>query len=120
MEEDYYENGSGKANGSRDNAKNNQSPADSPFADGSIERTESRKGNIQDGSENNISFILFLILILLLLGNTDSFTTHFQLIDGEVNKIKKLLEAVSVTNENLQNAVRAPQKVMQSLNGFKN
>lgn len=94
-------------------------PEDNPFINGdreepSVDRDKSA------GYENSgsMDFLVFLILILLLMGNTNSFNTHFQLINKEVKKVTKLLEAVSATNDSLQDAVKAPQKVMQSFDSF--
>jgi len=103
------------------NINREQSPEDNPFLNGNIEEPsagENKKAGHEFGG--NLDFLVFLILILLLMGNTNSFNNHFQLINSEVEKITKLLEAVSVTNDNLQNAVKAPQKVMQSFDGLNN
>jgi len=100
---------------------NSSSPGGNPFTDGKIEKP-SANGDTATGFEHgdNFNFLIFLILILLLMGNKNSFNTHFQLINNEVEKITKLLEAVSVTNDSLKNAVKAPQKVMQSINDLNN
>ncbi len=99
---------------------NSSSPEGNPFTDGKLEKPSVNGDTTEFESGDNLNFLIFLILILLLMGNKNTFNTHFQLINDEVEKITKLLEAVSVTNDSLKNAVKAPQRVMQSINDFNN
>jgi len=63
------------------------------------------------GGSQGLEFILFLILILLLLGNQKSFGTHFEKLNKEINKVNQLLNAFSATAEGLKTTVEAPQKI---------
>lgn len=51
---------------------------------------------------DNMEFLLFLILILLLLGNQDAFSSYFQVFDKEVNKLNQILGAFQTTAEGLK------------------
>ncbi len=57
-----------------------------------------------DMDVNGMDFLLFLILILLLLGNQDTFNSYFQVFDKEVNQLNKILGAFQTTAEGLKNA----------------
>jgi hypothetical protein len=72
----------------------------------------------QEVNTNNVDtfeFLLFLILILVLMGNRNTFSSHFDLLNKEVNNINSILEALSVTSEGLQAAITAPQKLRNNL-----
>jgi len=72
----------------------------------------------QEVNTNNVDtfeFLLFLILILVLMGNRNTFSSHFDLLNKEVNNINSILEAISVTSEGLQAAITAPQKLRNNL-----
>lgn len=48
------------------------------------------------------SFLLFLILILLLMGNQETFNDYFELFEGKVTKLNNMLEAFQSTANGLQ------------------
>ncbi len=60
-------------------------------------------------------FLLFLILILVLMGNRNTFSSHFELLNKELNNINSIMEALSVTSESLQATINAPQKLKNKL-----
>lgn len=75
----------------------------------------SQKQNTQNPG-GNIDYILFLILILLLAGNQNTFDNYFQTFNNQVNQINQVLNIFSATAEGLSTAVQAPQKVMENSN----
>ena len=77
---------------------------------------KSKNMNSQDGVvEGDMSYILFLILILLFLGNSNTFSAYFNIFEKEVDKASKIFEALTATAEGLKSAVQTPQEVMQDL-----
>ena len=64
--------------------------------------------NTQTGSE----YILFLILILLLIGNQDTFKGHFELLDKQTSELMELLDTFSATAEGLKSAIATPQEML--------
>jgi len=67
-------------------------------------------------SEDGTGFYLFLILILLTMGNSNTFTSYFQLFDKEVTRATNIFKIFSATAEGLKGAFETPQKVMEDLN----
>lgn len=61
--------------------------------------------NVTDMDVNSMDFLLFLILILLLIGNQNTFNSYFQLFDNEVNRLNQILGAFKTTAEGLKGAV---------------
>lgn len=57
-----------------------------------------------DLNVNSIDFLLFLILILLLLGNQNVFNSYFQVFEKEVNTLNQILSAFQATAEGLKGA----------------
>ncbi len=63
----------------------------------------------------SFEFILFLILIMLFLGNSKTFEPHFELLNSQVNKVNQIINMLSATAEGLQGAFTAPRKAMEDL-----
>ncbi|MFW5971950.1 MAG: hypothetical protein ACOCRL_00555 [Bacillota bacterium] len=55
-----------------------------------------------DFDVNGLDFLLFLILILLFLGNQNTFNSYFQLFDTEVSKLNNVLGAFQDTANGLK------------------
>lgn len=73
--------------------------------------------NNQDSSGyGDMSYILFLILILLFLGNSNTLGSYFNLFEKEMEKANKLFQVLSATADGLKSAVQTPQNVKQDLN----
>ena len=51
---------------------------------------------------SGMDFLLFLILILLFLGNQSTFNSYFQVFDKEVNKLTEMLSAFKTTADGLK------------------
>jgi len=51
---------------------------------------------------SSLDFLLFLILILLILGNQNTFNAYFQLFDQELNKLNQVLGAFQSTANGLK------------------
>lgn len=62
-------------------------------------------GKISEMDVNSMDFLLFLILILLLIGNQNTFNSYFQLFDKEINRLNQILGAFKATAEGLKGAV---------------
>lgn len=58
--------------------------------------------NYTDTNVGSIEFLLFLILILLILGNQNTFNAYFQLFDQELNKLNQILGAFQSTANGLK------------------
>ncbi len=64
---------------------------------------------------SGFDFLLFLILILLLVGNRNAFSNYFELFNKEVTRVTNLIKTLSATADGLQGAFTAPQKAMEEL-----
>ncbi|HLV08579.1 MAG TPA: hypothetical protein VKY40_00030 [Halanaerobiales bacterium] len=76
-----------------------------------------------DLKTNNISenisefeFLLFLILIMLLMGNQNTFSPHFELLNKELNSLNTLLQTLSASSNGLKSAVNAAASVSGNKN----
>lgn len=58
--------------------------------------------NYTDTNVGSIEFLLFLILILLILGNQNTFNAYFHLFDQELNKLNQILGAFQSTANGLK------------------
>src|SRR6056297_2316238 len=78
-------NENGTVNKTNNNVNNSSSPGENPFTNGKL-KNPTDSGNKSAGNKggDNLSFFIFLILILLLMGNSGSFNNNFQLINDEV------------------------------------
>ncbi len=56
----------------------------------------------QSEDVNGMSFILFLILILLIMSSGNTFSSYFNLFENEVNRASNIFESLSLTANNLQ------------------
>ncbi|MFW6006710.1 MAG: hypothetical protein ACOC4G_09865 [Bacillota bacterium] len=63
-------------------------------------------------NDTGIDYLLFLILILLLVGNQTTFNEYFNLFDQQTKKMKEVLDVFSATAEGFKSAVLAPQKML--------
>lgn len=79
---------------------------------------DNNTNNIEKPSSNvgGLDFLLFLILILLVTGNSNAFNTYFQVLDKQVKKVNQIINTFSVTAESLKAAFEAPQKMKNDLN----
>lgn len=59
---------------------------------------------------NNFEFVLFLILILLIMSNNNTFNSYFQLLDQNISAITNIINLFSATSQNLQGVFQTPQK----------
>lgn len=80
--------------------KNNKQVEREENVNSNINSYESSSPKSQDVS--GMDFLLFLILILLLLGNQNTFNSYFQIFDNEVNKLSNMLNAFQSTAEGLK------------------
>lgn len=60
---------------------------------------------------DSMDFLLFLILILLLLGNQNTFNAYFQLFDQELDKLNQILGAFQATANGLKGVFANNKKV---------
>lgn len=65
---------------------------------------------------NGPDFLLFLILILLLMGNTGNFNPYFQLFNDQATKLTQIINALSATADGLKGAFETPQRIKNDLN----
>lgn len=72
--------------------------------------------DIKSTEVGSTDFLLFLILILLLLGNRNTFGKYFELFNQGTTRLNQILKALSATAEGLRGAFTAPQKVMKEIN----
>lgn len=56
-------------------------------------------------------FTLFLIFILLIMGNQNRLGSYFNSLESEVNKLNGILKAVTATSEGLKGAMAASQTI---------
>lgn len=55
----------------------------------------------------NMDFMLFLILILLLMSNQKSFGTYFETLDGKLSNITNFINTLNATANGLQGVFNA-------------
>ncbi len=66
---------------------------------------------VKTSAVDSFEFLLFLILLLVLMGNRNTFNSHFEQLNREINNLNSILETLSVTSEGLKTAITAPQKL---------
>lgn len=71
---------------------------------------------INDTSVQGPEFVLFLILILLIMGNQNRFDAHFELFESKVNKLNELLKALAATNQGLKGTMAASKTIQELIN----
>ncbi|MFW5976854.1 MAG: hypothetical protein ACOCQS_02795, partial [Bacillota bacterium] len=82
------------------------------------EKNEENMDDFEGKIDNEIpedagmDYLLFLILLLLLVGNQNSFNKYFDLFDQQTGKMKEVLDAFAATAEGLKSAVLAPQEML--------
>ena len=76
---------------------------------------EGKNINQDSGGQLDMSYILFLILILLFLGNNNTLSSYFNVFEKEISKANKLFQALTATAEGLKSAVQTPQEMKQDL-----
>src|SRR5690554_4256010 len=64
-------------------------------------------GDLKTNNIDEFEFLLFLILIMLLMGNQNTFNPHFELLNKELNSLNTLLQALSASSNGLKTAVNA-------------
>ncbi len=69
----------------------------------------------QKKSGQDMSYILFLILILLFMGGENTFNKHFQLLDREITLLNNMFKTFSATANSLQNTFATPAKIMEEM-----
>ena len=86
------------------------------MAEEEIEEKENNN-NIDENINSNeigIEYLLFLILLLLLVGNHNVFSNYFDLFDKQTTKMRNILETFSATAEGLKTAIITPQKMLDN------
>lgn len=58
---------------------------------------------------DGLEFFLFLILLLILMGSQNTLSSHFNLLDKEVNKISNFLNMFSTTATGLKTLMETPK-----------
>ena len=87
------------------------------MAEEEIEEKENNNNldeNINNSNEIGIEYLLFLILLLLLVGNHNVFSNYFDLFDKQTTKMRNILETFSATAEGLKTAIITPQKMLDN------
>ena len=87
------------------------------MAEEEIEEKENNNNldeNINNSNEIGIEYLLFLILLLLLVGNHNVFSNYFELFNKQTSKMKNILETFSATAEGLKTAIITPQKMLDN------
>jgi hypothetical protein len=65
---------------------------------------------------DGLEFILFLVLILLFMGNNNTFSSYFTIFEDEIKYLNNIFKILTTTAEGLKGAFEAPKKVMKDLN----
>ena len=80
------------------------------------ENQGSNSSDSTDSSSSNqgLEYTLFLILILLLLGNQKSFNEQFRFLNEQTQEIKKFLNAFEATAEGLKTTIMTPQQIFEN------
>jgi len=69
-----------------------------------------------DSSINHNEYILFLIFILLLMGNQRPFDVYCDQLKNQVNNITNFFEAFSSAANGISETIEVSQKVMSNIN----
>ena len=89
------------------------------FAETKGQNNENQGSNSSDSTDSSSSnqgleYTLFLILILLLLGNQKSFNEQFRFLNEQTQEIKKFLNAFEATAEGLKTTIMTPQQIFEN------
>ena len=71
--------------------------------------------DIETSSTDNKSYFLFLVLILLFMGNSSTLNKYFSEFKEEMEYINKIFHTMDATAEGLKTAFETPQKVQEEL-----
>ncbi|MGM0409877.1 MAG: hypothetical protein ACQEQF_03860 [Bacillota bacterium] len=61
------------------------------------------------------SYMLFLILILLFMGNSSELNSYYHKFENEMNHVEKMFKTLNATADGLKVAFETPQKVINDL-----
>lgn len=61
------------------------------------------------------SYMLFLILILLFMGNSSELISYYHKFENEMKDLEKMFKTLNATAEGLKVAFETPQKVINDL-----
>jgi len=61
------------------------------------------------------SYMLFLILILLFMGNSSELISYYHKFENEMKDLEKMFKTLNATAEGLKVAFETPQKVIKDL-----
>ncbi|MTI61409.1 MAG: hypothetical protein FH762_15770 [Firmicutes bacterium] len=75
-----------------------------------ISREGGGLNNIAGIEGDSFEFLLFLILILLIMGNSNTFNSYFEVLDGHVKEVNNILNLFSSTANGLKGAFTASQQ----------
>lgn len=78
--------------------------------DNAISREGGDLNNSAGIEGDNFEFLLFLILILLIMGNSNTFSSYFEVLDGHVKEVNNILNLFSSTASSLKGAFTASQQ----------
>jgi len=70
---------------------------------------ELSRDNVTKQDVGGLDFMLFLIFVLLLMSNKNTFDSHFQLLDKEMSTISTFINLFSTTAQSLRSIVKSPQ-----------
>lgn len=71
--------------------------------------------NLETSSKDSGSYFLFLVLILLFMGNGSTFSKYFAEFEDEMAYINRLFYVMDATAESLKAAFATPQKVVEKM-----
>ena len=75
------------------------------------ERKEKKEVKNQNNGIDGIGYILFLVLILLLLGNQNTFSQYFELLNEQTSRAEQMLNMFAATANGLESTIMTPQNV---------
>ena len=79
------------------------------------EESFEEREDLNISSANSESYFLFLILILLFMGNSSTFSSYFKEFKYEMEYVNKLFNTLSATADGLQAAFETPQRVVEKM-----
>jgi hypothetical protein len=74
---------------------------------------ESKNNHLNTQNLFNNDLLLLLLILFIFFDNTEIFSKHFNFLNGQVKKVKELLDMADATIQTLDQASKIPQQMLK-------